>query len=94
MRKAGKLLPNNQKLMDQRPGVSQKLSNARNVPREGGFGAGGPWQKSGGVQSAALITHACAVMGWSASLLFLIFAGTTFLHTLCKTPISIVVMLS
>ena len=45
VRKAKKLLPYDQKLMDTWPGRSKKQDAARNTPREGGFGAGGAYQK-------------------------------------------------
>ena len=47
VKKAGKLLPNNPKILnDLAPGRSKKLSAARNTQREGGFGAGQPYQKA------------------------------------------------
>jgi len=54
VKKAGKLLPNNPKILnDLAPGRSKKLSAARNTQREGGFGAGQPYQKAkAGIPSA------------------------------------------
>lgn len=45
VRKAKKLLPWDQKWMDTQPGRGRKQFDARNVPREGGFGGGGAYQK-------------------------------------------------
>lgn len=45
MRKAKKLLPWDQKLFDTAPERAKNMDNARNVPRQGGFGGGGPYQK-------------------------------------------------
>ena len=45
VRKAKKLLPFDQKLFDSWPGRSKKMDAARNVPRQGGFGGGGAYQK-------------------------------------------------
>lgn len=42
---AKKLLPNDNRIMEIAQGRSKKLSNARNTSREGGFGAGKPFQK-------------------------------------------------
>ncbi|EIE24918.1 hypothetical protein COCSUDRAFT_62329 [Coccomyxa subellipsoidea C-169] len=54
VRKAKKLLPWDQKLFDTAPGRAKNMSNARNVPRKGGFGGGGAYQKiSKNIPSAA-----------------------------------------
>ncbi|KAK9830906.1 hypothetical protein WJX81_003250 [Elliptochloris bilobata] len=54
VKKAKKLLPWDQKLFDSQPGRSLKMKDARNIPREGGFGGGGPYQKlKKGIPSAA-----------------------------------------
>ncbi len=46
VKKAGKLLPNNPKILNEiGPSRAGRLSNVRNVPRQGGFGAGQPYQK-------------------------------------------------
>ena len=46
VKKAGKLLPNNPKILNEiGPSRAGRLSNVRNVPRQGGFGAGLPYQK-------------------------------------------------
>lgn len=45
VRKAKKLLPWDQKLFDTAPQRTKKMDNARNVPRKGGFGGGGAYQK-------------------------------------------------
>lgn len=53
VKKAKKLLPNDTKIMDIAKGRSKRLSNVRNVPRQGGFGAGQPYQKpKAGIPSA------------------------------------------
>ncbi|CAL5223538.1 g6070 [Coccomyxa viridis] len=54
VKKAGKLLPNNPKILNEiGPSRAGRLSNVRNVPRQGGFGAGLPYQKpKAGIPSA------------------------------------------
>lgn len=63
VKKAGKLLPNRPEILDKiAPNRAARLSNVRNVPRQGGFGAGQPYQKAkAGIPSKPvrphLITH-------------------------------------
>lgn len=45
VRKAKKLLPWDQEWFDTQPARGRKQFDARNVPRQGGFGGGGPYQK-------------------------------------------------
>ena len=59
VKKAKKLLPNDAKIMDIAKGRSKRLSNVRNVPRQGGFGAGQPYQKpKAGIPSEMILEHA------------------------------------
>jgi len=52
-KQAKKLLPKNPKKLEIGVKRSGRLSNVRNVPREGGFGAGQPYQKpKAGIPSA------------------------------------------
>ncbi|BDA49353.1 hypothetical protein COCOBI_13-4650 [Coccomyxa sp. Obi] len=54
VRKAKKLLPWDQEWFDTQPARGRKQFDARNVPRQGGFGGGGPYQKiSKNIPSAA-----------------------------------------
>jgi hypothetical protein len=45
VKQAKKLLPYDQKLYDTWPKRSGKMDSARNQPRQGGFGGGGPYQR-------------------------------------------------